>query len=499
MRDRLFFSFEALRPHRSLQWDRRDPRSNEGARTILKHLQGTMEKGDATIRSSGRQWAGRRGVVRPFLAALPRGRRLCRSLCFRTSSLNEKVVEQRADVGIFRARTAAIPEESSEGDQGTLMGEPARRILVITRNFPPLWGGMERLNWHLADQLARYAQVHLIAPMGAREKAPPGVQVIEAPLRPLGRFLLVAALRSLAEARRFRPHFVLAGSGLTSPIALAAARLVNGKAGAYVHGLDLALPHPIYRTVWFSAMRRLDRVIANSRATATLAQAAGIQEARLSIVHPGVELAGVDQTVQQARRRAFRKKYELGERPILLSVGRLTSRKGIKAFVREVLHRVVQCRPDCFLLIVGDAPCDALAAKAETPQAILEEARAMRLEQHVRWLGVLFGEDLESAYCAADVHVFPVREIRGDPEGFGMVAIEAAAHGLPTVAYATGGVVDAVADGVSGRLVPPGDAESFAAAVLDLLQHPLERQGIRRFAEGFAWDSFGARLAVALA
>lgn len=168
-------------------------------------------------------------------------------------------------------------------------------------------------------------------------------------------------------------------------------------------------------------------------------------------------------------------------------------------FVREVLPRVVRRKPDCCLLIVGDAPRDALAAEAEPPQAILQAARTMGLEHQVRWVGTLFGQDLESAYRAADVHVFPVREIPGDPEGFGMVAVEAAAHGLPTVAYATGGVVDAVAHGVSGRLVAAGDAEGFATAVLDLLQHPLEPQGIRRFAAGFSWESFGARLAGALA
>nr|WP_212636858.1 glycosyltransferase family 4 protein [Desulfacinum hydrothermale] len=357
---------------------------------------------------------------------------------------------------------------------------------------------MERLNWHLAHELSRYGEVCVIAPRGASEKAPPGVRVVQVPLRPLQRFLLAAGSKGLVEAKRFRPHWVLAGSGLTAPLALIAARLAKAKAVAYVHGLDLALPHPIYQAAWLRALRRLDRVIANSRATAALARKAGIEAARLSIVHPGVELPRIDAALQWARRHAFRKKWGLGDRPLLLSVGRLTSRKGLMPFVREVLPRVVRRKPDSCLLIVGDAPRDALAAEAEPPQAILQAARTMGLEHHVRWVGTLFGQDLESAYCAADVHVFPVREIPGDPEGFGMVAVEAAAHGLPTVAYATGGVVDAVAHGVSGRLVTPGDAEGFATAVLDLLHHPPEPQGIRRFAEGFSWESFGVRLAAAL-
>src|SRR3546814_16851853 len=54
---------------------------------------------------------------------------------------------------------------------------------------------------------------------------------------------------------------------------------------------------------------------------------------------------------------------------------------------------------------------------------------------------------LSVVYKAASAHIFPVREIPGDPEGFGMVAVEAAAHGVPTIAFATGGIVDAVAEG----------------------------------------------------
>ena len=91
--------------------------------------------------------------------------------------------------------------------------------------------------------------------------------------------------------------------------------------------------------------------------------------------------------------------------------------------------------------------------------------------------------------------MFPVREIPGDPEGFGMVAVEAAAHGLPTIAFATGGVTDAVAEGQSGRLVAPGDYAGFADAVLGAL---IEREPLRMrsvdFARQFAWPKFGSQI-----
>ena len=58
------------------------------------------------------------------------------------------------------------------------------RILHITRNLPPLVGGMERLNWHIADELSRRAQVQVIGPQGSAALKPANVDLSEVPLRP---------------------------------------------------------------------------------------------------------------------------------------------------------------------------------------------------------------------------------------------------------------------------------------------------------------------------
>jgi phosphatidylinositol alpha-1,6-mannosyltransferase len=93
--------------------------------------------------------------------------------------------------------------------------------------------------------------------------------------------------------------------------------------------------------------------------------------------------------------------------------------------------------------------------------------------------------------------VFPVLDLPGDVEGFGMVALEAAAHGVPTVAFAVGGVPDAVADGRTGVLVAPGDYAALAAATLAQLDasNAADVAGqCRDFARGLDWAVFGARL-----
>lgn len=369
------------------------------------------------------------------------------------------------------------------------------RVLHVTRNLPPLVGGMERLNWHVADELSRHAEVRVIGPEGAAARKPINVTVQEVPLRPLWRFLLASALAAVRAARRDRPHLVLAGSGLTAPAAWLAARASGARAAVYVHGLDVAVRHPLYRALWHPVLRRLDVVVANSRPTADLVLALGVAEDRLRIVHPGVAMPDEPQAPEALHR--FREQHGLGEARLLLSVGRLTNRKGLREFVREALPRIVREAPEAVLAVIGDAPTDSLLAGVQSRESIQTVADAAGIGRHVRFLGVITDpQALACAYESAALHVFPVREIRGDPEGFGMVAIEAAAHGLPSVAFGTGGIVDAVAEGRSGRLVTPGDYDGFCDAVLAVLRkgEAAWRTSAQTYARDFAWPRFGARL-----
>lgn len=369
------------------------------------------------------------------------------------------------------------------------------RILLVTRNLPPLVGGMERLNWHMVDELSKVAEVHVIAPRGSAESAPPGVDVLEVALRPLWVFLLQVCWLALREGRRWRPSVVFAGSGLTAVPALLAARVSHASAVVYTHGLDLAVSHFVYRHLWLPALRRVDLVIANSVSTAKLAARVGIAPSRIRVVHPGVELPSKLSDVSEVR--AFRSEQGLGDRPLLLSVGRLSARKGLREFVTFALPQIAVAFPDVVLLVVGDAPNNALHAQAQTPESIRSAAVKVGVARNLRFLGTITDYNkLGTVYAAADVHVFPVRELSGDPEGFGMVSIEAAAHGLPTVAFATGGVIDAVSNGESGYLIPSGNYAAFAEAVIRVIYEKESacRDACIAFANRFAWPIFGRRI-----
>lgn len=374
------------------------------------------------------------------------------------------------------------------------------RTLLVTRNFPPLRGGMERLNARMFEALhAHDGGSALVGPAGSGAFVPAGARVSEMPAGGLPATVLASVMQGVSTARTTRPDVVLAGSGLTAPAAVAAARAVSALPAVYLHGLDIVAPSRVYRLAWWPCIRQCRRVLVNSANTRRLAIEAGVDAERIRIVNPGTDLP----TADPSARARYRTLHGIADdTPVLLSVGRLTTRKGIAEFVEHALPAIVAAHPNARLLIIGDQAQDALhRGRGAGIERVRAAAEARGLVSNVAWLGPCSEEELADAYQAADVHVFPVRDMPGDVEGFGMVAIESAAHGLPTVAFDVGGVADAVVTGRNGHLVHADDHAAFSRAVLDVLAAPdraAQSARAREFAQRFSWERFGREAIEAL-
>lgn len=370
--------------------------------------------------------------------------------------------------------------------------------LLVTRNFPPLLGGMEKLNEHLLRALLPRWQTALCGPAGCSKFAA-NSEVCESKVKPLPRFLATTLMSALVLAARRKPEVVIAGSGLSAPIAWLAARLVGGRMVVYLHGLDVVAPSAVYRWLWLPFIRRCDLALVNSANTARLACEKGVPAGRVQILHPGTDIPALDTD----KALAFRERFGIAQCPLLLSVGRLTRRKGLAEFVRYALPAILDRQPDTLLLVIGEDARNALHSPGGSErERIRREARQAGVEHSLRFLGHCDEPTLAAAYQASNVHVFPVLDLPGDVEGFGMVALEAAAHGLPTVAFAVGGVPDAVCDGRTGRLLPQGDYRALGEAVLLELEQARD-EGVlascRAFAADKTWSAFACRLRELLA
>ena len=132
-----------------------------------------------------------------------------------------------------------------------------------------------------------------------------------------------------------------------------------------------------------------------------------------------------------------------------------------------------------------------ISARSDELANVLREVERNRWAERILFLGKVDNETLAQCYAGADCLLFPLVPVAGDVEGFGMVAIEAAAHGTPTVAFAEGGVVDAVAAGSSGFLVDSGDYQAMVQVLADIHYSEDDRVACREFASRFSWDIFG--------
>jgi len=214
-----------------------------------------------------------------------------------------------------------------------------------------------------------------------------------------------------------------------------------------------------------------------------LVQLYGARPDRIELVPSGVDHAFFSPGDRAGARAAL----GLDDRPTMLFVGRIQPLKGLTVAV-ESLARLADKRTR--LVVVGG------------PSGADGPAEMRRVQERIRALGVadrvLFVDPqphhmLSSWYRAADVVVVPSRS-----ESFGLVALEAAACGVPVVATAVGGLRTLVVPGVTGMLVESRDPESFAAAIAQVLTDPVRAAAMGAAAaeesRRYSWSTTAARL-----
>ncbi|MGY6276306.1 glycosyltransferase family 4 protein [Methylomonas sp. MgM2] len=374
-----------------------------------------------------------------------------------------------------------------------------KKILLLTRNFPPLSGGMERLNHHLYLELKKNYDVLVAGPYGSHSYLDTDTQYCEFPYKPLYVFLWFSLWKTLKFCNQHKPNLIIAGSGATALSARLIGYVFNVPVVTFAHGLDLVLPNPVYQISFLPAIRASDAVWVNSRNTENLAISKGIASEKIEIVYPGVTIP--DLSITPCSLNGFKNKLRLpADCRILLSVGRLTERKGLPEFIRYCLPDIIKNCPGCVLVIIGSEPDNALHHKIGVRAKIENVIQELGLTEHVRLLGHVDETKLVEAYQGSYLHIFPGLDLPGDVEGFGMVAIEAATYGLPTVAFAVGGVAEAVDHNQSGWLIDAGDYDGMTQTILNGLLHDddasksVNIESCRIHAAKFSWELFGNRV-----
>jgi glycosyltransferase involved in cell wall biosynthesis len=343
--------------------------------------------------------------------------------------------EQDAAIGVTHIASAAWALSYVRG-QAAFMRERGIALSAITSASPQLesFGAAEGIATHAVD--------------------------IQRRITPIGDLRSVWALAR--HLRRTRPAIVHGHTPKGGLLGMLAATLARVPGRVYtLHGLvHVTATGPTRRLLMASdriACALADRVLCVSESVREVAIADGIcPEGKIVVLGAG-SATGVDAegafnpaSVSAADRDRARARHGIGRDDLVVGfVGRIVRDKGIEPLA-EAWRAVSARRPEARLLLIGP-----IEARDAVPAAVLA---ALREDPSV----ILAGEDyhLAPAFAIMDLLALPTYR-----EGFGNVLIEAAAMEVPTVAARIPGVVDAVVDGVTGTLVPPGDARALAGAI----------------------------------
>ena len=331
------------------------------------------------------------------------------------------------------------------------------KVLFLTRKWPPAMGGMETYSFNLYKGLRKREDlnVNLISLPGQRDGGSPN-------LLSLIFFAMTASFRLLF-SRNIDVYHV--GDLAIWPLALIANLFKpSSKCVISIHGTDisygirstfLGMLYKLYLVVGFKITKA--DYIANSDYTLKLLKEFGAGRCyRVSLATDfradiDVDMINLDQ---------------------LLFVGRIQPGKGLKIFVDNVLENL----PDNIILNVAGT------IWSDDESAVLDHPR-------VHYLGNLSADELSYKYWSSLAVVLPYQA----PEGFGLVAIEAACCGGIVIASDHSGLRDSCSDGV-GILIQKTDFETWQRKILDVSKWPKENrieycQNVSNLSrEKYSWD-----------
>jgi phosphatidyl-myo-inositol dimannoside synthase len=372
------------------------------------------------------------------------------------------------------------------------------RTLLVTNDFPPRAGGIQTYLRELADRLPA-GELAVYAPDW------PGAATFDAARRypvhrhPTSLMLPVPAVarRAVALAREYGATTVWFGAA--APLALLGGHMRQRAGVERVVGSTHG--HEVGWAMLPGARQALRRIGSDSDVLTTISRhtrgrvaAAFGPSAALEVLPAGID--SVRFRPDRAARAEVRRRYGIGDAPLIVCVSRLVSRKGQDILI-TALPRVRDRVSGARLLLVGDGPAAPRLRRL---------AVAMGVADDVVFAGAVPANDVPAHHAAADVFAMPCRTRGGglDIEGLGIAFLEAAATGLPVVAGASGGAPETVREGQTGYVVDGRDVAAVTSAVAGLLADPDRAAGMGAagrewMCREWTWPARVARLQALLA
>lgn len=382
-----------------------------------------------------------------------------------------------------------------------------RKILLVTSHFPPYPGGMSRYHYDLCMALPVASIDILTLPyLGDKEfDLESELHIIR--LRRAAWFqsfrqgakLISIPFLSYLLAHANEYDFILCG-GASHQMLIPAYliwKIFRIPYCTIVHGLDFMHVQkiPFYASIFNYMVQTSTLIYANSTRTAEEVRSTISKDLHIVTLNPSVD----KNRFMNLNHRTIidlQEKYRLQNKKVILTVGTLVKRKGHEVII-DALPLIINEIPDIHYLIVG---------KGSEEVNLKMKVSNLGLKDFVTFTDFIPDSELPEYYGVCDVFAMISHDIpeKGDIEGFGIVYLEAGAAMRPVVAGRSGGVEDAVEDGVSGLLVDPTNVDAVAQALIRVLkdkklaQH-LGEQGYARVQKHFTREKLAAHFLNAIA
>lgn len=360
------------------------------------------------------------------------------------------------------------------------------RILFISHSYPPIMGGVESQNFHLARGLSRIADVKILANGKGKIWLP--VFIPLALLR--GIFLMV------------RCDVCLVGNGVLAPVA-AVLKFFHPRKRFFsvVHGLDITfaskkgLLPKTYGAVNIPCLKVLDRLFMVGNATIEEAVKIGISRELCVFIPNGV-------SPESLRKPCVRSELstlfgsDVSGKKMILRLARFVPHKGTAWFIENVMPKLGK---EVVMIATGYRVAKNTVGDSDNFLDCERIIREKDLSDRVKLLPSLSQEGIEILLNTADLVVSPNIRFPGSMEGFGINVIEASACGRVVLASNMEGLADAVKEGENGFLLEPENAAVWVSAIEKLFAQKgtyLEDFGneAARFTEkNFSWDGISRR------
>ena len=234
------------------------------------------------------------------------------------------------------------------------------------------------------------------------------------------------------------------------------------------------------KIIW-TTLKKTDLIICNSNFSKNLLLNGALDQSKIKVVHPGTD---PERFYPADKDMSLVKSFGLFNKFVLLTTGRLTPRKG-QDMVIMALPEIKKTIPNVAYLVVGNGEY------LETLKALTVK---FGVEDSVIFCNSVSDEMLPKMYNFCDLFLMPNRTLdTNDAEGFGIVFLEANSCGKPVIGGNSGGVPDAIVNGVTGVIISADLPENISKAVVDLYLSPEKMKwmgaaGRARVLDCFSWE-----------